>query len=67
MIAWLTEFVIWYRQIFCDHIWKYDEALLNDQVQEFSSHRGFYMRPIRVTYVRQSCKVCGYHKTYPKY
>lgn len=54
-----VELVLWWRQVFCEHQFKYEDI-------QMVSNRDFPYKNVRYTKVYMHCPVCGYHKTYRK-
>jgi RNase P subunit RPR2 len=46
------------RQCFCKHELEFEEEIVIEK---------YYNESSRIKYVSQTCKKCGYHKSYPKY
>jgi len=56
-----VDLVLWLRQIFCDHQFKYEDV---EQIRRSEYYP--YQVAEQYTKVYMHCPLCGYHKTYRK-
>ena len=61
----LSNVVIWFRQLFCEHMFEFDEQTEKEQLP--SNLFDEYYSYGHVTRVSRTCKICGHHISYVKF